>query len=104
MAARRRGLCPHCRHERLDTHDVHDTGEIVCEHVQRDLRGNPWQRLHQVVGCSHPGLDGSERMFGRLAPLAHLLRMLVEPELYGFENVLMFSVRIVRQVTGVCAA
>ena len=29
-------------------------------------------------------------MFDRLAALAHLLRMLVEPALNGFENVLMF--------------
>src|ERR1700724_475699 len=42
------------------------------------------------MGCSHPGLDGAEGMFDRLAALAHLLRMLVEPALNGFENVLMF--------------
>ena len=49
-----------------------------------------WQRLHQEMGCSHPGLDGAEGMFDRLASLAHFLRMLVEPALNGFENVLMF--------------
>ena len=32
-------------------------------------------------------------MLDRLAPLAHLLRMLVEPALNGFENVLMFPSR-----------
>jgi hypothetical protein len=42
------------------------------------------------MGCSHPGLDGAEGMFDRLAALAHLLRLLVEPALNGFENVLMF--------------
>jgi hypothetical protein len=42
------------------------------------------------MGCSHPGLDGAKGMFDRLAALAHLLRMLVEPALNGFENVLMF--------------
>src|SRR5271170_2230585 len=42
------------------------------------------------MGCSHPGLDGAEGMFDRLAALAHLLRMLVEPALNGFENLLMF--------------
>ena len=40
------------RHERLDTHDVYDAGEIVGEYVQRHLAGYPWQRLHQEVGCS----------------------------------------------------
>jgi hypothetical protein len=37
------------------------------------------------MGCSHPGLDGAEGMFDRLAALAHLLRMLVEPALNGFD-------------------
>ena len=32
----------------------------------------------------------TEGMLDRFAPLAHLLRMLVEPALNGFENVLMF--------------
>ena len=31
----------------------------------------------------------AEGMLDRLAPLAHLLRMLVEPALHGLENVLM---------------
>jgi hypothetical protein len=35
-------------------------------------------------------------MFDRLAALAHLLRMLVEPALNGFENVLMFH-RVIRR-------
>ncbi len=53
------------------------------------LGSNPWQRPHQEVGCSHPGLDGAEGMLDRLAPLAHLLRMLVEAPLNGFEKVFM---------------
>ena len=57
--------------------------------MQRHLGGHPWQRLHQEVGCAHPGLDRAEGMLDRLAPLAHLLRMLVEPALYGLENMLM---------------
>ena len=32
-------------------------------------------------------------MLDRFAPLAHLLRMLVEPPLYGFENMLMLPSR-----------
>ena len=35
-------------------------------------------------------------MFDRLAAPAHLLRMLVEPALNGFENVLMFH-RVIRR-------
>src|SRR4029077_5773476 len=41
------------------------------------------------VGCTHPGLDRAEGMLDRLAPLAHLLRMLVEPALHCLENVLL---------------
>jgi hypothetical protein len=53
------------------------------------LGGNPWQRLHQEVSSSHPGLDRTEGMLDRLAPLAHLLRMLVQPSLHRVENMLM---------------
>jgi hypothetical protein len=77
------------RHERLDTHDVHDGREIVSQHMECHLGGNPWQHLHQEVGCTHPGLDGAEGMLDRLAPLAHLFRMLVESPLNGFEKVFM---------------
>src|SRR4029453_13603592 len=45
-------------------------------HVQRHLGGHAWQRLHQEVGCSHPGLDRPEGMLDRLAPLAPFFRML----------------------------
>src|SRR5674476_496276 len=44
-------------------------------------------RLHQEVGCSHPGLDRAEGMLNRLAPLAHLFRMFVEPALHRLKNV-----------------
>ncbi len=61
--------------------------------MQRHLSGYVWQRLHQEVGCSHPGLDRSERMLDRLTPLAHFFWMLVEPALNGFENLLMLPTR-----------
>ena len=61
--------------------------------MQRHLSGHAWQRLHQEVGCSHPGLDRSERMLNRLTPLAHFFRMLVEPALNGLENLLMLPTR-----------
>jgi hypothetical protein len=35
---------------------------------------------------AHPRLDGAEGMFGGLAALAHLLRVLVEAALHGLEN------------------
>src|SRR5712664_2821413 len=57
--------------------------------MQCHLGGNPWQRLHQEVGCAHPSLDRAEGVLDGLAPLAHLLRMLVEPTLHRLENVFM---------------
>jgi hypothetical protein len=51
------------------------------------------QRLHQEVRSPHPRLDSAEGMLDRLASLAHLLRMLVEPALNGFENMLMLPSR-----------
>src|ERR1700740_2609108 len=41
------------------------------------------------MGCSHPRLECPERMLDRLAPLSHFFRVLVEPALDGFENMLM---------------
>src|SRR5467141_703737 len=45
------------------------------------------------MGCSHPRLERPERMLDRLAPPAHFLRVLVEPALDGFENMLMLPAR-----------
>src|SRR5271155_1629112 len=75
--------------QRSGPHDVDDAGKIVGKHVQRHFGGDAWQRLHEEVGCSHPRFDCSERMLDRLAPLAHFFRVLVEPALHGFENMLM---------------
>ena len=59
----------------------------VGKHLQRHLGDDPWQRLHQEVHCHYPVLDCSEEVFNRLAPLAYLLRMLVEPTLHRLEEV-----------------
>src|ERR1700758_3248032 len=75
--------------QRSGPHDVDDAREIVSEDVERHLGGHAWQPLHQEVGCSHPRLERPERMLDRLAPLSHLFRVLVEPALDGFENMLM---------------
>ena len=82
-------LCPHRRQERSDAYDAHDARQIVGQDMQRHFGGDHWQRLHQEVGCAHPGLDRAERVLDRLAPLAHLLWMFVEPALHRLENMLM---------------
>ncbi len=78
-----------CRDQRADADDVDDAFEIAGQHVQRHFGADPFQRLHLEVRRAHPGLDGAERVLGRLAPPTHLLRMLVEPLLDGLENVLV---------------
>ena len=65
------------------SHDVHDTGEIVGEHVQCHLGGHARQCFHQEVGCSHPGLDRAEGVLDCLASPTHGLRILVEPPLHS---------------------
>ncbi len=65
------GLCLDRCDQRSGPHDVNDAGKIIGEHVQRHFGGDPWQRLHQEMGCSHPRLDCAEWMLDRLAPLAH---------------------------------
>jgi hypothetical protein len=57
--------------------------------VQRHLRGDPRQRLHQEVSGTHPGFDCAEGVLDRLASLPHFLRVLVEPALHRFEHMLM---------------
>jgi hypothetical protein len=83
------GLRPHCSDQRCDAEDVHDAGEISRQARAAPSRAHSFQRLHQEVGCAHPGLDGAEAMLGRLAPLTHFLRMRVEPALHRLEDVLM---------------
>jgi hypothetical protein len=57
--------------------------------MQRHLGGHAWQRLHQEVGCPHAGLDRSERVFHRLAPLTHGLWIFIESALNGLEHTLV---------------
>ena len=86
-------LCPDRCDQQPASHDVHDAGEIVGEDVQRHLARDTRQRLHQEVRRPHAGLDRREGVLDRLAPLAHGLRVLVEPPLHGFEDMLMLPAR-----------
>src|SRR5262249_16229464 len=85
----RLSLCLDGGHQRLNAHDVHDAGEIVGEYVQRHLGGDLGQTLHQEVRRPHPHLQRGEGMFGRLATLAHGLRVLIEALLYFLQHMLM---------------
>jgi hypothetical protein len=70
-----------------------DASEIVGEDVQRHFARDTRQRLHQEVRRSHARLDRREGVLDRLAPLAHGLRVLIEPPLHDFENMLMLPAR-----------
>jgi hypothetical protein len=57
--------------------------------VQRHFGGDLRQTLHQEVRRPHPHLQRAKGMFGRLATLAHGLRVLVEALLYRLQHMLM---------------
>ncbi len=76
--------------QRADAHDVHDAFEIVGQHVHGHFGADPFQRPHLEVCSAHPVFDGPEGMLDGFAPLAHLLRMLVEPLLDGLKDMLVF--------------
>ncbi len=84
-------LCrAHGRDQRTDAHDVHDTLEIVGQHVQCHLGADLLQRLHLEVGMAHPVFDGPEWMLHGFTPLAHLFRMLVESSLDRLKDMFVF--------------
>ncbi len=80
---------PDCRHQRLDADDVDDPRQIVGQHTQGHFGSDILEPLHQEVSCTHPHLDGPERVLDRLSALAHGLRVLIEPPLYRFQNLLV---------------
>src|SRR5258708_39551211 len=61
--------------------------------MQRYLAGDVRQRPHQEVRRPHPRLYGAEGMLNRFAPLAHSLRVLIEPLLHCLDDVLVFPPR-----------
>src|SRR5262249_14107373 len=87
------GLYPDRGHQRLDAHDVHYPSEIVSEHVECHLGGNLGQTLHHKMRRPHPHLQRAKGMLGGLATLAHSVRVLVEPLLYGLQHMLMLPAR-----------
>ncbi len=88
------GLCgPDRCYHRADAQDVHDAFEVIRQYVQRHLGADPFERPHLEVGCPHPRLDGPEGMLDGFAARAHLVRLLVEAALHGFENMFVFPPR-----------
>jgi hypothetical protein len=71
--------------------DFRKGAEGLATLVRETMTADPFSGAVYVFRAkrAHPGLDRAERMLDRLAPLAHLLRMLVEPALYCLENMLM---------------
>ncbi len=59
----------------------------TCKAISAPTR---FERLHLEVGRTHPGFDRPEGMLDGFAPLAHLLRMRVEPPLDGLEDFFVF--------------
>ena len=59
--------------------DRHHALHVVGEHIERHLGGHLRQPLREKVRCTHPALDGAERMLRCLTTQGHLFRMVVEP-------------------------
>jgi len=65
-------------HQRLGPDDVHDPCQVIGEDREGHLGGDFRKRFGQEVRRPHAGLDRSERMFDRLATLAHGLWVCIE--------------------------
>ena len=82
-------LGPHRCHQRAGAEDVDQARQVVSQDVQRHFSSDSRECLHQEVSCTHTRLDRAEGVLHRLAPLAHPLRVLVEPPLDRLKNMLM---------------
>jgi hypothetical protein len=82
-------LCPNRLNERCDAEEVDDPREVIGEYGERHFGADILQALHQEVGCAHAHLDRAKRMFDGLPTLAHRLRVLIEPLLNSFQNLLV---------------
>jgi hypothetical protein len=61
--------------------------------VECHLGGNLGQTLHHKMRRPPSSLQRAKGMLGRLATLAHSVRVLVEPLLYGLQHMLMLPAR-----------
>jgi hypothetical protein len=52
-----------------------------------------WSLRSQMCGGAHPHLQRAKGMLGRLATLAHRVRVLIEALLYGLQQMLMLPAR-----------
>ena len=75
--------------QRLDPDDVHNPGQIIGQDREGHLGGYLWERFGQGVRRPHAGFHRAERMFDRLATLAHGLWVCIKPLLHSFEQMLM---------------
>jgi hypothetical protein len=79
--------------QRLDPDDVHDPGQIIGEDREGHLGGYFWERFGQEVRRPHAGFHRSERMFDRLPPLPHGMRVVVEASLCLLQHMLVLPAR-----------
>ncbi len=81
------------RDQRSGSHDLHHSLEIVGEYVETHLGTDPSERAGEEVGGSHPGLQGSERIFGGLPADLHLPRVSVQASLHVDKHILVLPAR-----------
>ncbi len=96
-------LCPDSGYQRLSIDDVHHSGEVVSQNVERHFAGDFGQAFHQEVRRSYSHLKSAEGMFDRLPALAHGLGVPVEPLLHRLQHMLVLPPRDPPFLAG-CAA
>src|SRR5262247_2644375 len=59
---------------------------VVGEHIERHLSCHLRQPFREKVRCSHPALDGAERMFRCRTTHCHFLWMVIEARLHSLKH------------------
>src|SRR6476646_1069409 len=70
--------------------DRHRALYVVGEHIERHLSCHLRQPFREKVRCSHPALDGAERMFRCRTTHCHFLWMVIEARLHSLKHGLVF--------------
>jgi hypothetical protein len=73
-------------YQSADSQNVHYPFHVVGQDVQRHLGTDVLERFHLEMRGPHPGFYRAEGMLHGLAAFAHLVRIPIEPRLYGLKD------------------
>ena len=81
---------------------LHDSLDVVSQHMQAHLSANVLEPAREEVRCAHPVLQRAEDMLDRASSQRQCIGLSIEPALHCVENAFMFPSRDAPVVTG-CA-